>query len=338
MKKFVLVLCGLFFQSCSHQQTRTPDSSTDIFPQKQVLEMVEHPQLKFKLRSGYSLETAPLKACVIYLQGLADSVRNHQPYFAHLNSTGYRVLFFDYPGQGGSEGSMNQTRIKATPKRRQSKNSKLKYQKVGKYFEVPELADFFWGKYQNIENQKGQSCKNSPKFVIGWSTGGLAAYRMANEKRADAVVLIAPGIHPKWMVGESAQNWNKMIFFKQTITEKTLTRNRFEEVPNPHLDPISPKSPARVPLFAMNLIRTAEESQEWKIDPSVSGLVFLSGQEDSYVDREATIETLKANAPHFIYKSYDGALHELDNEIPEVAQDVHARTVEFFDSILKKDF
>ncbi len=296
-------------------------------------EMIEYTPLKLRLRAGYIPEKGALKGCVLYLQGLADSIQNHDPYFTALSGAGYRILTFDYMGQGGSEGKMNDTRVQAQLPPHATSEMKKRHEISTKYQEIPEQAEFVWNHYKDVKNEQGQDCNSSKKLVIGWSTGGLAGYRMAHEKRADAVVLLAPGIHPYWMVGESSKNPLKMIALQQTITEQTLTRNKFENSPNPHVDPIKPKSPAHSPQFAGNLVGVANGSQGWTIPSSVRGLVLLSGFEDTYVDREATQDTLRKNAPHFKVQAYDGALHELDNELPEVANDVRDQTIKFFDSV-----
>jgi pimeloyl-ACP methyl ester carboxylesterase len=65
-----------------------------------------------KLRAGhFPSKTHTPKANVLYLEGLADSMFNHDRLVNTLSEAGYRIIAFDYPGQGGSEGSMDQTRI-----------------------------------------------------------------------------------------------------------------------------------------------------------------------------------------------------------------------------------
>lgn len=335
-KIFCLIAPIFFIVSCSHQAIREPNSDSGVLPQTEFKEIVNYTPLNLNMRAGYSLETKQLRGCVLYLQGLADSIQNHKPYFSRLNDAGYRVIFFDYLGQGGSEGSMNDSRIQVELPPNATTQMRRKYNELDKYFEIPEQGDFFWSKYNSVKNRLGQDCSRSPKIVLGWSTGGLSAYRMAHEKRADAVILIAPGIHPKLMVGESALRWDKMLMFRQTITERTLTRNLFKDIKNPHLDPIKPNSPARVPQFGGNLLGVASHATQWQIDESVRGIVFLSGEEDSYVDRNLTLQTLDKNAHHFEVNSYDGALHELDNEVSAVASDLYENSIRFLDSVTSR--
>lgn len=264
------------------------------------------------LRTGFFPEASPdnFKGCVLYLEGLADSMLNHRPYFEELSKNGYRVISFDYMGQGGSSGKMNHTRI---------------LDPVAPNLEIGNQAKFVWNHYSD--------CTKSKKMVIGWSTGGLAAYRLAYEEWADAVVLIAPGIHPNKLVGEAALNPSMLATGEQIITQRTLTRNTFEGQNDPHVDAINPVSPTRVPLFALNLIASSKLSHFWKIKNQIKGLVFLSGGSDTYVDFESTKNTLKYSAPHFSVNTYEGALHELDNELPEVTADLYSKTIEFLDSI-----
>lgn len=272
------------------------------------------------LRSGYIEPKvgAELKGCVLYLQGLGDSILNHGPFFRQISDAGYRVILFDYMGQGGSEGTMNHTRI---------------YDPIYKNLEISSLAKVVWDRYAVVKNN-GRDCSVGKKIVMGWSTGGLASYRMARNRQADAVVLLAPGINPRTFVGEAAARPELLASASDAvITERTLTRQDYSRRSNPHVDPIKPASPTHVPLFAANLLLTSKLAQHWDIPRDVQGLVFLSGDEDTYVDRTASIRTLRKNAPHFAVVSYDGALHELDNETDEVSLDVHRRTVDFINRV-----
>lgn len=312
MKYFFLLLTLL---ACSSPQKRGPAAEWKQAPF--IVQDVHHVGLKLDLRTAMYLEDAnrPFKGCVLYLQGLADSIMNHEPLFSRLAQSGFRVITYDYMEQGGSQGSMNNTRLTKV---------------IKKDFEIGEQARWLWDLYSSAQMEaRGVSCAGSVKRVIGWSTGGLAAYRLAKQEWAKQVALIAPGIHPKALVGEAENDWRKLMMFKEVITKRTLTRNEFKNQRDPHIDPIKPNTPLSVPKFAINLFATAKASQFWKIDPSVKGVVFV-GTGDSYVKTDETINTLKKNAKHFSFYKYEGARHELDNELEPVAKDVREKIVDFF--------
>ena len=87
----------------------------------------------------------------------------------------------------------------------------------------------------------------------------------------------------------------------------------------------------------MNLLLTAYmQAHWWRIPRHQPGLVFLSGPNDTYVDSEATANLLKSNAPSFSIVTYEKALHEIDNEVPLIANDLRQRTVKFLDSITSR--
>lgn len=328
---FVATILSLMLFSCSSFAPKREIASSDSL--KSHIEMVSIPGINLKLRAGYFSEKEKLRGCVLFLQGLGDSMRNHAPYFKSLSEAGYRLISFDYMGQGGSEGTMNKTRLSTGFPPDVTEIMLKKYHQKEKYYEIGHQANYIWDTFSKVKNEEGESCVNSKKRVIGWSTGGLAAYKMAKDKLADAVVLIAPGIHIKFMVGEAKKSPSKLFFLQQVITERTLTRNRFQKVPNPHIDPIKPTSPAQIPQFSGNLYLTSKESQGWKISKDIPGTVFLSGLKDTYVDRDRTINTIRKNSSHFEISSYDGALHELDNEIDKVTNDLYSKTILFFNSI-----
>lgn len=248
------------------------------------------------IRAGYWPEKGAFKGNVLYLQGLGDSMMNHAPLFQKLSDAGFRVIAFDYMGQGGSTGKMNNTRI----------------------FNIVELGNIAWKRF-------GRSLKVYPeKTVIGWSTGGLAAYMMAAHKLADRVVLIAPGIAPRTIVGNGLGG-----FPINEITMDSLTSARFSPSSDPHLDPIKPNSPLKVPLFAVNLLQTAAEARQTYISSKVKGFVLISGKEDTYVNAAKTVRVLKKNAPHFKVKTYAGARHEIDNERPSISVPAHKNILNF---------
>ena len=143
-----------------------------------------------EIRAGYLPHKGEFKGNILYFQGLGDSMLNHDPLFIKLSREGFRVIAFDYMGQGGSSGSMNKTRIQF----------------------IPWIGERIWNRFAYRKNEFQE------KTVIGWSTGGLAAYLAATESKADKVILIAPGLAPRKIVGEGIFNR-----IPNEITLRTLT-------------------------------------------------------------------------------------------------------------------
>jgi alpha-beta hydrolase superfamily lysophospholipase len=246
---------------------------------------------------------------------------NHDRLVNTLSKAGYRIIAFDYPGQGGSEGSMDQTRITRINPEKSFLTSVLEgfeddHKKDSRFAEfkgalskhkpgsfdtllISDMADKVWEKIKNGNDKIGS--KEQIDAVIGWSTGGLAAYDMAAKKKKGikAVVLIAPGTNTKFV-------------FK--IETKTLNGNTEFE----HVDNIRPDSPLKIPGFTINLLASGLASQKWEVASDVKGLVLLSDpKKDSYVDSEAVERTLRRNtkdSESFEFVRYDGAAHEIDNE------------------------
>lgn len=241
------------------------------------------------LRAGYRPEApgVPFRGDLLYLEGFADSMMNHGPYFDALNAAGYRVVSFDYPGQGGSPGSMNQLRMQ----------------------DIVDLGGAALARYGRGEG---------PRAVLGWSTGGLAAYMMAHQGRADRVVMLAPGIHVRFVVGKLGK-----------ATLETLTSRRFPPGEDPHVDPIRQGLPALVPGFAQSLVRTAYASHRWTLPAGVRGLAFLTGPGDRYVRGAASAQVLAAKAPGVTRVELPESWHEPDNEVEPIRQQVIARTLAF---------
>lgn len=266
-----------------------------------------------KIRTGIKKHTTSIhRGTLVYLEGLADSMLNHEPLFNSLTKSGYDIISFDYRGQGGSSGSMNHTRVD----------------------NIMDLMELVWNKYADPEKAK---------ILMGWSTGGLATYKYAYLKpeKTKAIILLAPGIVAKHFVGET-NLWGCLttisIYMNKCklvrITEASLTQKDFTGITNPHIDPIEPKSPLQVPAFAINLLHNSKKSRSWKISEDVKGMVYLSSDLDTYVDAKKTISIIKKNAAHFDYYQFgNGALHELDNEIDAVTDYLYDDIIRFLDTL-----
>ena len=251
------------------------------------------------LRMGYYAEspTMPFAGNVLYLEGLSDSMRNHDPLFAELSNAGYRVIAFDYFGQGRSSGQMNWTRLESA-------------RHPGT--EIASIARLAW----NIFARKDAASEPvaGKKIVMGWSTGGLAAYQAAQRGDADAVIVIAPAVNGVKLL--SLKSLRASLHLKLS----DLTHADYRREPNPHVDPIKPSAPSLVPAFVLNLIKTAWRSGSWRISDKIPGLALLSGDSDPLVNGRRTAAALARNAPHFRVVRYADSAHEIHNETRSIRE------------------
>lgn len=252
------------------------------------------------IRAGYIPHEGQFKGNVIYFQGLGDSMLNHDPLFKAIAGAGYRVIAFDYMGQGGSTGMMNKTRIEF----------------------IPWIGERVWNKFAFKKDSFPL------KTVIGWSTGGLAAYLAASENKVDRVILLVPRITPKKVDAEGMTSE-----VSSEITRETLTSDIYiSRGMNPHRDDIFPNSLASVPSFSDDLLSTAEKIKDRKISGPIKGLVLLAGEDDKYINSARAKKILETNAPHFKIKTYPYALHEIDNERKEIRNLAHRDILSFLNS------
>jgi alpha-beta hydrolase superfamily lysophospholipase len=231
--------------------------------------------------------------------------------FNKLRQQGYRIVGFDYLGQGGSEGSLNNS-------------------SVG---DITQAAQMVWDYYAKTKDPVfHRSCADSKKRVIGWSLGGLVGYYLAQLKWSDTSVLINPLLAPKDPAGES-EGTRFPWFASSEVSHRTLTRNKFDRYTDPHLDPIKPKSYKDAWLFIQDMKIAAAGARNGRIDGTKQRILFLfSDLFDKYADNQESRRVIEANVkPFFRTQSFAEAFHELDNELPEVSEPVHQYTIDFFD-------
>ncbi|MEZ4743531.1 MAG: alpha/beta hydrolase [Bdellovibrionota bacterium] len=298
------------------------------------------------------------KGNIIYLEGLADSFLNHEEMFSMLNNEGYNIIAFDYMGQGGSRAAVTVRNNKTTLVQISMNNTRVSDEFIveGETYkgrkEISVLANQVYDHISNLKQLKFD--KNLPKIALGWSTGGLAAYKMAYNGEVERAILIAPGICVKVLeAGTGIFNGNKITV--QTLTSAAQVSKQVAEsygigafligsANDPHVDPIHPNSPIDAPFFSVNLIGTsylangaleniadsagiplpkfeAKKYINTKFEEIVKTwkikipiLVLLSDPKDSYVDATCTKNVVQKNAPNSTVKEISEALHEIDNE------------------------
>ena len=260
---------------------------------------MDYPVRHWRLRYGALSPPrgTSIRASILYLQGLSDSMLNHLPFFEFLTQRGYRIIAFDYPGQGMSSGSMNQLRILPASHPQSIANIASK------------VWNIFYPDQPRIRN------------VIGWSTGGLAAYELCHQNFVDNAVLVAPALGIKILLD------GKLI-----TTYRCLTHANYTHGNNPHIDPIKPKSPLTVPVFSSRLLWTDRKARTWQIPKTVNGLVCIAGKNDPYVHAHMTQQIIQQHAAHFSIRSFENALHEIDNESDEIRLAFYEEVAGFLNS------
>lgn len=321
---FLALVTALLMVSCSstpsHQ--RTPASTGGSLAQIQI-ENLNIGAVHEKQRVGLFLQNPEIKpkACVLYLEGLSDSFFNHQNLFSDLNRAGYRVLSFDYLGQGGSEGELSQMRV----------DSRLNQPfMTGQEFEISEQAKWVWSHFQG-------ACRNSPKLVIGTNVGGLSAFKLAKEKWADAVILLSPSLSPTYCIHEVSDRLVDRCNSDEVLPlEVPLASREPGSVPELAFEPPRPATLDEAKGFVINLVSTAYlRAPRWRVSKNgTSGLVFLPGVDDPELDREEARRILIHNAPDFTLISFEEARGNLDQERPEISTRLRRRLIKFLDSKL----
>lgn len=185
-------------------------------------------------------QTIPPRADILFLTGFSDRADNHAPLFSSLADEGFRLISFDYPSHGETVcWSLNSHSMVS----------------------LEGLAQIV------LKSEELQS--NRPLYLVGWSTGGLLAYRMLqrnslNWRQVQGAVLLAPGLSVYPIPGELG-----------VVKEESLLSN-----PNPpHMGPISPSSPLLYPLFGADLMATSVLARFEPV-PETPILIILGDDED----------------------------------------------------------
>lgn len=245
------------------------------------------------------LPDGPIRGDILYIHGLGDNSRNHDPLFKGWLDSGYRVIALDLPSHGETTGySLNCCNFKM----------------LGNY--ILEID----------RRMRPSNDKNRPLLLAGWSTGGLVALRTVQRKlfndhyrKPSGLQLFAPGIGVRLKVG----NW------WGGITTETLTRNPHP----PHHGEIKPGSPYAVLPFAARMFWESKLAQ-WDTLPNyLPTQIFLADDDEDLfvrndINRRWGNRQLDSGKPVWIIQ-YDGAYHELDNEPEPVGVLVRDRAANF---------
>lgn len=257
-------------------------------------------------------EGRPYRGDVLYFHGFADRAENHLPLFKQFNDQGLRVISYDYPSHGRT---------------------------LNKNFNAMSITKLAWiGRWAledvirpESEGGYGRGGDHKPLILAGWSTGGLVAIRMIqekilqnskilteNKKNPAGVILYAPGVSVQTIVGK-----------RGVVTADTLSHIPSEDLP--HFGSIKPRSPFLVPLFATSILYHSSQARKTTYPEGLPTLVFAAGDEsDKYVDTPGLLNWTDANESSvFRTVQCNEAYHELDNEGMGIGEYVREVSAEF---------
>lgn len=222
---------------------------------------------------------------VLFFHGYGDTFKNHLPLFREWNQAGLRVIAFDFPSHGQTQGD--------------------KWDDLD-WYSFSDLAEM-----ASVVRKQAVKGQDRPLFLSGWSLGGLLATKIvqSHELRTlfppiKGLVTFAPGVSVKKCVGN--------IFCQ--ITNETLTHNetlfgRF----------LYPRSPFDRVNFGMKLLYNASLTWNRGIPSEIPTLVFVASEsKDHYVITKQLKKWvhLQRNAFSSSLLAFQcpDAYHELDNE------------------------
>jgi hypothetical protein len=375
------------------------------------LDQLQHSQVSALIRQGYIPES-PDRACkgnILYLEGLSDSMQDHLPLFKMLSAAGYRVIAFDYMGQGGSrngDASADNIRIEDIPSLGEQVYQRFHNPRCGKKiimgWSLGGLAAYYWASdrmsdqssvqaqltkaTQALENMPVERFKNKhTKEAAQWAMNELAKFLArlapdptsliqklppgpspaADNKDIAALILIAPALAPQLLPGKT----DSVLTFTE-ITKDIFTPS--VDGQNNYVDRLVPSSVKEVPTLAsdafinsvlaravhyydvpatkygnmslQDVLGARIRLAAWTIPDGIKGLVLIAGSKDKLVDSDAVTKEGPEMAPKFTWVSYGQtmpkldppAMHGLDNERPDVSQDVQRRILGFLNDLESK--
>ncbi|MBY0471761.1 lysophospholipase [bacterium] len=268
----------------------------------------------------------PIQANVLFLHGYGDCSENHPELFDAWVEKGYRVISFDYPGHGKSQGMYNYLN----------------------YFNFHDLAKMAVGAVNFVEKDEER-----PLILAGWSTGGLLALRLAQldsmkhfKTTPSALVLLDPAISPKLIVGNRIGR----------ITRETLTSNP----EGLKACPVNPQFPLLHARFSSSLLWNSTvpknlvndvsnffgwdfKWQDQQLSPDFPTLIVMADPKyDRYVNFEpakdwAFKQVLRNFADITMYQCHD-AFHAVDVEPRGIGTVVRRMAADFPTSVLNREW
>lgn len=288
MSTLLAAFCALFLS--------VPAYAADVFPHEFLLE-VQNTQINVGTFAPRPDDTA----LVIYLHGYADTMNNHEELLTLFHDGGMRVLSFDYPSHGRSEGQIW-------------------------FWSIEQVASLVKGILDHEQFRSGplEINRKLPVILVGWSTGATIAIRTAQswrdqvipaDMRLAGIIGFAPGLPARAFVGDGLSRMGVKV------KAEDLTRNprALKHAPKPETTIFGSG------YFAGSL-KAASEVAYWKGSTSVPTLLLLADDKYDFFAKASSsaawVRSAGRSVPTYgfrFYNSYHGVEFEPDG-IGELSQ------------------
>ncbi|NOZ72669.1 MAG: alpha/beta hydrolase [Chloroflexi bacterium] len=263
----------------------------------------------------WSPEVAP-RAVLVIVHGLGEHAGRYPHVVDMFSSHGYVIYGHDHRGfgkSGGRRGDFN------------------------------DFSDVLADLDQVVDTARTQN-PGLPLCFYAHSLGGMIAthYLAQHEEKVTAAVLSAPG----YGAGPDYSRWKIMmarLLARLAPGFSMETGSKDDPFTLSH-DPEAEKAYRADPLyhhtvtmrFAYTSLLKAEEAKHLLATLHLPVLVLL-GAEDSTINRQAIEEAVKAAGDNVEFRTYEGSLHELHNEIPEIRNRVLSETLAWMEQAIAAD-
>lgn len=294
MNKLIAVFVGLVLPFSAF--------ANDVFPHEFKLELLDT-----KINVGTYAPRASDTGVVIYLHGYADTFNNHEHLLSQFHGAGMRVLAFDYPTHGKSEGSIW-------------------------FWSIDQVGSLVRELLNHDTFRKGPLAVNRklPVILVGWSTGATIALRTAQDwkslvvpedMRLAGVIGFAPGLPARAFVGDGFSR----LGMKVKAEDLTRSPSALKYAPSPQTTVLGSG------LFAGTL-KGASEFAYYKGATDVPTLLLIADQEKDFfalADWSAYwVQSAGLNRPTYGFQC-PGAYHGIEFEPDNIGELTQLLAIEF---------
>lgn len=276
--------------------------ANDVFPHEFKINV-----LSTQINVGTFAPRESDMATVVYLHGFSDTMNNHEELLSQLHDGGMRVISFDYPSHGKSEGNIW-------------------------FWSILDVARLIREILNHSQFRAGELSIDPklPLILVGWSTGATIAVRTAQtwsdrviptDLKLAGIVGIGPGVPARALVG----NGISRLGIKVKVEDLTRTPRSVKYPPKP--DTTVPGAG-----FFAGTLKAESEVAYWKGSTKIPTLMIIADNDKDYFAQAESsaywVRTAGRSVPTFGFQC-DGAYHGLEFEPDGIGEFTRLATIEF---------